>query len=729
MISRLILALNLLLFTFCSAASAEELYPKLWDRYCQALDITYEYFISSDPITPKRLKADDRLKDVQVLEDGQFSFLVDGGWFDSVAERVQCVVGKSKGEVRLLKATDEETEAFITKVKAHALEEPHSLIGILFLKSKNDDWDDEYTFRQSRQEFEKFFIETVVTIQDDFSVNTLTTEFHRRDRETFISLFTQEDVRWSTQKANASKKEPFRATITMTGDRDNEDDIFGEHRLMVFKSRGKYWLNLYTHPAYWDAEQTEGLAGDRIESISGIRVNGEEMVPMEDIDNGTLQSDIDDFEFTLELDSYFRDRLRWGENAMFWVKTRNGEEYAVEFPLSGSGRSIEAVMRKKGGPSSKTPATRVAQTQGQSQSRNQADSKSEATALLFKAMDTVNYDLLEQSIAMGADTRSPIYKGMPPLEIAVRLKDPKMIRIIGKSPNLDLEHKNKDGDGYLHTAAHYFEGTEVLEALLDIGCRLDAKDNEGREPLSRAVCYQSFNKVKFLKDQGANLHATDNNGNTVLHHRAANSFTNLRVVEYLVTVGADTNARNHDGETPLMLALKNQSWEQIFFLAKNSDVSVKDYQGRTAEDLARYYHRCRDLKAEFPMLALVDSMQLARIRNGYGKYAQVFEKMSYYLLGFRETQGQSCMVKVKFKDEYGQWVTKGWFEIKPESKGLVAKSKYPEFYYYVVFKDGSFIGERSAVGNSAITVNGERRGGAKYRFNSDKKGVQIYLRL
>ncbi len=55
--------------------------------------------------------------------------------------------------------------------------------------------------------------------------------------------------------------------------------------------------------------------------------------------------------------------------------------------------------------------------------------------------------------------------------------------------------------------------------------------------------------MKYLKSVGADINAKDNDGWTPLY--SASLRGQLEVVKYLKSVGADIHAKSNDGETPL----------------------------------------------------------------------------------------------------------------------------------------------------------------------------------
>ncbi|WCR57690.1 MAG: Phosphocholine transferase AnkX [Wolbachia endosymbiont of Ctenocephalides felis wCfeJ] len=122
--------------------------------------------------------------------------------------------------------------------------------------------------------------------------------------------------------------------------------------------------------------------------------------------------------------------------------------------------------------------------------------------------------------------------------------------------------------------------------------------------------------VKFLVDKGASINAKDRFGWTPLHSAAVSNTGNI--AKLLIDMGADINAKNDDNKTPFELACKNGKTEVASFLAtvqdnrhrtalhyaaqegnlklvgllieKGADVNAKDNEGKTPLDLAKANH-------------------------------------------------------------------------------------------------------------------------------------------
>ena len=88
-----------------------------------------------------------------------------------------------------------------------------------------------------------------------------------------------------------------------------------------------------------------------------------------------------------------------------------------------------------------------------------------------------------------------------------------------------------------------------VQAELDKGVDVDAKDEEGWTPLHLAAYSDGKDIVGLLIAAGADVDARDEEGWPPLHLAAYSGGKDI--VELLIAVGADVNAKNKHGETPL----------------------------------------------------------------------------------------------------------------------------------------------------------------------------------
>ena len=172
-------------------------------------------------------------------------------------------------------------------------------------------------------------------------------------------------------------------------------------------------------------------------------------------------------------------------------------------------------------------------------------------------------------------------EGMTPLLIAVKLSRTDIIEyLIQKGANTDAT--NNKGQNALHIAAGCEQIPIIREILQLTKLNLETKDQLGLTPLLFAVLNNYYPVVKFLIESGANVKATDNNGDTALHIACANGWKEL--AEYFLKNNLiDINVQNNNGLTPLHYACKSKHNHIIVLLNEyNVDIDLPDSSGKTA---------------------------------------------------------------------------------------------------------------------------------------------------
>ncbi len=129
-----------------------------------------------------------------------------------------------------------------------------------------------------------------------------------------------------------------------------------------------------------------------------------------------------------------------------------------------------------------------------------------------------------------------------------------------------------------------------IHTLIKQGADVNCTNEWGLSPLMLASQYNTHVVVlKALLKDGADLFAVEPKYRSNALHLAANKCSNPKVIEALVEAGADINARNYLGETPLIMAVLQNDNTRIFsqLIASGADINICDWQGHNVMEYAR----------------------------------------------------------------------------------------------------------------------------------------------
>jgi ankyrin repeat protein len=137
-------------------------------------------------------------------------------------------------------------------------------------------------------------------------------------------------------------------------------------------------------------------------------------------------------------------------------------------------------------------------------------------------------------------------------------------QLLAADPNLINEYSS-DGWSAIALAAH-FGRLEIAQILLDRGADPNSvsRNLNANTPLHAAVVGNQREAVVLLVQHGANVNATDSGGWTPLGLAAHNG--RGPIIEILLNSGADPNIRNNQGDTPLKVAREQDHQDAVALL-------------------------------------------------------------------------------------------------------------------------------------------------------------------
>jgi ankyrin repeat protein len=133
-----------------------------------------------------------------------------------------------------------------------------------------------------------------------------------------------------------------------------------------------------------------------------------------------------------------------------------------------------------------------------------------------------------------------------------------------------------------------------ITALLNQGADVHTQNEWGLTPIMLAVQYNPAVVVtRALIEAGADIGEPEPKYRSNALHLAANNTTNPKIIEALIEAGANVEARNYLGETPLIMAVLSNPETRIAtaLIKAGSDINACDYQGHTVLEYARLAKR------------------------------------------------------------------------------------------------------------------------------------------
>ncbi|MHC4538484.1 MAG: ankyrin repeat domain-containing protein [Planctomycetota bacterium] len=202
-------------------------------------------------------------------------------------------------------------------------------------------------------------------------------------------------------------------------------------------------------------------------------------------------------------------------------------------------------------------------------------SRTWATTALHYASEKGHQEVVELLIANGANVNTKDNDGQTPLDIAVRRGHKDIVELL----------QVKVADSSIHMAA-FVGSLDKLQSFVRTGTDIDAKDEEGRTPLLRAVTGGHIEAVRFLIESGADVNIRDKQGYVPLVHALWGLDSDM--VKLLLAKGANVNAKDRSGYTPLHWAVMMGSKELTELIVEaGGDVNAESNTGETPLDLAR----------------------------------------------------------------------------------------------------------------------------------------------
>lgn len=175
--------------------------------------------------------------------------------------------------------------------------------------------------------------------------------------------------------------------------------------------------------------------------------------------------------------------------------------------------------------------------------------------------------------------------GETPLTLASGLKNPTKVIIALVNGGALLDFRTKDGRTALHRAVEK-NNLEALKTLLDLGASPNYKDARGLTPLYYTVVHNADPQLtELLLHDHAQPGTADPQGWQEVHQACKHGL--VQHLEHLLFYGADMNARNASGNTPLhVCAVNDQESCARVLLFRGADPAALNFANQNPYQVA-----------------------------------------------------------------------------------------------------------------------------------------------
>ncbi|KAK3912334.1 SH3 and multiple ankyrin repeat domains protein 3 [Frankliniella fusca] len=208
---------------------------------------------------------------------------------------------------------------------------------------------------------------------------------------------------------------------------------------------------------------------------------------------------------------------------------------------------------------------------------------------LRRLLDYVTHGQVEKITKMCSKGLDPNFHcqetGETPLTLAVGIKKPGKVLMALVNGGAILDYRTREGSTAMHRAVEK-SSLEALTTLLELGASPNYKDGKGLTPLYLTVTHRTDPMLaQTLLHDRAVIGAQDLQGWQEVHQACRNGL--VVHLEHLLSYGADMNAKNASGNTPLhVCAVNNQESSARMLLFRGCQRDALNYANQTPYQVA-----------------------------------------------------------------------------------------------------------------------------------------------
>jgi len=293
------------------------------------------------------------------------------------------------------------------------------------------------------------------------------------------------------------------------------------------------------------------------------------------------------------------DRAKLGaeRKRMLDPKTEEGNQEEEEEEEKEPEPANENKEEKEEGSSSSSSSAKSSSSSSHSGSEKEEDFDVEKALMdAVHEGDAGTFRMVYEKHGKSLESINFVIDGWTCLHIAATEGCAALVKIILEIPGVDVNAKGKDGSTALVCAMKNKHKDCVALLMNDDKCDFNTPSEDGWNPVLVAgyKCdMESLDTLCELAKKGSvdlEVPQKEAKGYHVLHFAAASKDHAVEAINKLLDAGADINALNDNGQTPLHIAAFWDNADAVrVLLDRGADKTIKNKSGRTAADLAIHY--------------------------------------------------------------------------------------------------------------------------------------------